>query len=133
MSLIRKERLLFGEWLVRKGRVSSAVLKSALEIQDLEKSDSLRTSSRLLGQILLDDFQVFRSRVELNHALVEFEMVKKVIEARKGEINIKDGLPHLVKPKVRHSGGKVSKGPVKQAPNRLLFGQFLIEKSKLTG
>ncbi len=131
MSSFMKERLLFGEWLVRKGRMDSAVLKSALKIQNAEKSDTLRISPRLLGQILLDDFQVFRSRIELNHVLVEFEKVKRAIEARKGELNIKDELPPPSKPKVGPSREKVSKGPVEQAAGRSLFGQFLIEKRKI--
>lgn len=131
MSSFAKERLLFGEWLVRKGRVDSAVLNSALQIQDAERSDTLRTSPRLLGQVLLDDFQVFRSRVELNHALVEFEKVKKAIEARMGEINIRDDLPSAVKPKKGHSSEKADHGSITHAANRSLFGQFLIEKSKI--
>ena len=73
MSPAASERLVFGEWLVRKSRLDQAVLKSALEIQNAEKSDNLRSSPRLLGQILLDDFQVFRSRIELSKALVELE------------------------------------------------------------
>ncbi|MCK5735316.1 MAG: hypothetical protein KAH21_02515, partial [Spirochaetaceae bacterium] len=97
MSSFNKERLVFGEWLIRKGRVDELALKSALEIQNAEKSDTLRKSPRLLGQILLDDFQVFRSRVELNNALIEFEKVKKAIEARKGELKINDELPPLTK------------------------------------
>ncbi len=131
MSRFTKERLVFGEWLIRKGRVEAVVLQSALEIQNAEKSDTLRKSPRLLGQILLDDFQVFRSRVELNNALIEFEKVKKVIELRKGELNIKDNLPPLVKTKNNPPGEKASIGPMKQAADRSLFGQFLIEKKKI--
>jgi hypothetical protein len=89
MSLFPKERIVFGEWLVRKGRVDPAVLNSALEIQNVEKSDTLRTSPRLLGQILLDDFQVFRSRVDLNKALIEFEKVKAAIQVRKSDLGIR--------------------------------------------
>ena len=131
MSGLAKERLVFGEWLLRRGKLDEAVLKSALDIQNSEKSDTLRSSPRLLGQILLDDFQVFRSRVELNKALVEFEKVKQAIEARKGELNIKDELPPLTKKKKAMDGEKVSQGPVKQAADRSLFGQFLIEKRKI--
>jgi len=132
MSTFTKERLVFGEWLIRKGRVDAAVLKSALEVQNTEKSDTLRSSPRLLGQILLDDFQVFRSRVELNKALIEFEKVKKAIEARKGELNINNHLPPLAKTKMSPSGEKIAIGPVKQAADRSLFGQFLIENRKIT-
>jgi hypothetical protein len=131
MSLFSKERIVFGEWLVRKGRVDAAVLNSALEIQNAEKSDTLRTSPRLLGQILLDDFQVFRSRVDLNKALVEFEKVKAAIQIRSGDLKIRDEPTPTVKPTAGQSGAKVSRGPVKQAANRSLFGQFLIEKRKV--
>jgi len=131
MSTFTKERLVFGEWLIRKGRMDAAVLQSALDIQNAEKSDTLRTSPRMLGQILLDDFQVFRNRVELNNALIEFEKIKKAIELRKGELNIKDNLPLLVKTKNNPPGEKISIGPMKQAADRSLFGQFLIEKRKI--
>ena len=131
MSSVANERLVFGEWLVRKGRLDPNVLKSALEIQNIEKSDTLRSSPRLLGQILLDDFQVFRSRVELNHALVEFEKVKAAITARKDQLKLGDGLPPIAKPRKADTHEKVSKGPVKEAAERSLFGQFLIEKRKI--
>jgi predicted signal transduction protein with EAL and GGDEF domain len=131
MMAITRERLVFGEWLVRKKRLEPSILQSALNIQNAEKSDTLRSSPRLLGQILLDDFQVFRSRVDLNNALIEFEKVKQVLEARKGELNIKDKLPPLTKSKIGPSGEKVSMGPVKQAADRSLFGQFLIERRKI--
>lgn len=131
MSAVANERLVFGEWMVRKGRLDPNVLKSALEIQNIEKSDTLRSSPRLLGQILLDDFQVFRSRVELNHALVEFEKVKAAIAARKDQLKLGDGLPPISRSKKVETHEKVSKGPVKEAAERSLFGQFLIEKRKI--
>ncbi len=80
---------------------------------------------------MLDDFQVFRSRVELNNALIEFEKVKQAIELRKVELNIKDKLPPLVKTKKNSDGEKTSAGLVKLAADRSLFGQFLIEKRKI--
>ncbi len=49
MSTFTKERLVFGEWLIRKGRMDAAVLQSALDIQNAEKSDTLRTSPRMPG------------------------------------------------------------------------------------
>ncbi len=131
MSRVAKERIVFGEWLIRKGMAEPEILRSALEIQNAEKSDTLRSSPRLLGQILLDDFRVFRSRIELNTALVEFEKVKSALAARKLELNIKDELPPLSKPKKVSSGEKVHRGPGKQAADRSLFGQFLIEKRKI--
>ncbi len=128
MSSQPKERLVFGEWLIRKGRMDSAVLKSALDIQNAEKSDTLRTSPRMLGQILLDDFHVFRSRVELNNALIEFEKVRQAIELRKGELNIKNKLP----PQKKNPAGEItSVGPTQKVADRSLFGQFLIEKRKI--
>ncbi|RKX80743.1 MAG: hypothetical protein DRP70_09930 [Spirochaetes bacterium] len=131
MSTSPKERLVFGEWLIHKDRMDAAVLKSALDIQNAEKSDTLRTSPRMLGQILLDDFQVFRSRVELNNALIEFEKVKQAIEFRKGELNTKDKLSPQVKTRKNPAGEKASLGSAKKAADRSLFGQFLIEKRKI--
>lgn len=111
--------------------MEAVILRSALEIQNAEKSDTLRTSPRLLGQILLDDFQVFRSRIELNKALVEFEKVKAALEARKSELNIRDELPAISRPRKDSAGAKIRQGPAKQAADRSLFGQFLIEKRKI--
>ena len=131
MSTVARERLVFGEWLVRRGTLSPEILRSALEIQNAEKSESLRSSSRMPGQILLEDFQVFRSRIELNKALVEFEKVKAALEARKSELNIKDDLPPMPRPRKDPTGEKLMKSPEKQAADRSLFGQFLIEKRKI--
>jgi len=131
MSTIHKERLLFGEWLVRTGRADAEILQAALAIQNSEKSDTLRSSSRLLGQILLDDFQVFRSRIELNSCLVEFEKVKAAISARKDELHIRDELPAPVKPRKASAGEKVSGAPIQKTADRSLFGQFPIEKKKI--
>ncbi len=131
MSTVGNERMVFGEWLLRKGRLTPEILRSALDIQNAEKSDTLRTSSRLLGQILLDDFQVFRTRIELTKALVEFEKVKAALAARKSELNIKDELPPTPKPRKEAVGEKLMRSPEKQAADRSLFGQFLIERRKI--
>ena len=131
MSHVAKERLVFGEWLVRKGLMEPEILRSALEIQNAEKSESLRSSPRMLGQILLDDFQVFRSRIELNKALVEFEKVKAALAARKEELNIRDELPPMPKRRRDSTGEKVKQGPGQATPDHSLFGQFLIEKRKI--
>ncbi|MDT8299668.1 MAG: hypothetical protein RQ801_15275, partial [Spirochaetaceae bacterium] len=114
MSTVNKERLLFGEWLVRTGKADAEILRSALAIQNSEKSDTLRSSPRLLGQILLDDFQVFRSRIELNNCLVEFEKVKTAITARKDELHIRDSLPAPVKPRKDSVGEKMSQAPIQK-------------------
>lgn len=132
MSSFSKERLVFGEWLVRKGRVEPGVLNAALGIQNSERSDTLRTSPRLLGQILLDDFQVFRSRIDLNKSLVEFEKVKSAILARKGEPNTINELSPLKKANPGSADEKSGKGPTKKVVSSSLFGQFLIEKRKIS-
>ncbi len=85
----------------------------------------------MLGQILLDDFQVFRSRVDLNKALIEFEKVKAAIQIRKSDLGIRDEIPSGAKLNADPSEAKISKGPVKQAASSSLFGQFLIEKRKV--
>jgi len=131
MSASDRERLVFGEWLVRRGRLVPEILRSALDIQNAEKSDTLRSSPRMLGQILLDDFQVFRSRIELNHALTEFEKVKAAIAARKEELGLRDELPPVKRPAKPAAGSRVSRGPGKQVADRSLFGQFLIEKRRI--
>lgn len=131
MSSTSRERLVFGEWLIQKGRMDSVVLQSALDIQNAERSDTLRTSPRLLGQILLDDFQVFRSRVDLNHSLIEFEKVKSLIESKKAEPKTENQLTQQDEENDPVPGEKSSRGPVKHVANRSLFGQFLIERRKI--
>jgi hypothetical protein len=121
MSPPNTERLVFGQWLVQARHLDPVLLTSALDIQNAEKSDTLRGSPRLLGQILLDDFNYFKSRVELNQALIEFEKIKTAIEARKGK-------------STSQSGSAVEKNPrgyQKDGADRSLFGQFLIEKKKI--
>ncbi len=131
MSKVFGERLVFGQWLVHTGKLNPQLLQAALDIQNAERSDTLRKSSRLLGQILLDDFQVFRNRVELNQALVEFEKVKSLIEARKTTLNIHDQLPPMKKPERKTSPQVVSGHAGKPVADRAVFGQFLIEKRKI--
>jgi hypothetical protein len=131
MSMVSKERLLFGEWLVRTGRADAEILRSALAIQNSEKSDTLRSSPRLLGQILLDDFQIFRSRIELNKCLVEFEKVKTAISARKDELKIREESFVPTKAKKASVGEKMSQAPIQKTTDRSLFGQFLIEQKKV--
>ncbi|KGM42931.1 hypothetical protein S1OALGB6SA_310 [Olavius algarvensis spirochete endosymbiont] len=131
MSATFSERAVFGEWLVRKGRLKPEVLEAALEIQNKEKSNILRGSPRLLGQILLDDFKVFRNRMELNSALVDFEKVKAAIMARKEALNIKDQLPPIPQKKPTSPDSKKTQTPMEEPDNRKLFGQFLIDKRKI--
>jgi len=131
MSAAFSERALFGEWLVRKGQLKPEVLEAALEIQNKEKSDVLRGSPRLLGQILLDDFKVFRNRMELNNALVDFAKVKAAILVRKEALNIRDELPPIAKKKSAFLDSRIEQEPMEEPDGRELFGQFLIEKRKI--
>jgi len=121
MSPPNTERLVFGQWLVQARHLDPVLLTSALDTQNAEKSDTLRGSPRLLGQILLDDFNYFKSRVELNQALIEFEKIKAAIEARKGH-NLPPGTS---------SNEKNPRNHQKEGTDRSLFGQFLIEKKKI--
>lgn len=138
---ISEERLVFGQWLVKKGLLEARVLEAALKIQNEERSDTLRTSPRLLGQILLEDFRVFRNRIELNHALVEFGKVKNAVAAvgrrpaaqssGAATAHPEAAVPEAAAPAV--SDGKVGKAcPCRPASDPALFGQFLIEKKKVS-
>ena len=62
------------------------LLNKALNIQNLESKTTLRDSHRLLGEILMDDFNVFSSRVELNRLLIEFTTFKAQLEAQRTEL-----------------------------------------------
>lgn len=142
---ISEERLVFGQWLVKKGLLEARVLEAALKIQDEERSDTLRTSPRLLGQILLEDFRVFRNRIELNHALVEFGRVKSAFAAvgrrpaaQSSGASRAVGAPATAHPEVavpEAAGPSVSDGkasPCRPASDPALFGQFLTEKKKVS-
>jgi len=131
MSAAFSERTVFGEWLVRRGRLKPEMLEAALAIQNKEKSDVLRGSPRLLGQILLDDFRVFRNRMELNGALVDFEKVKAAILVRKEALNIRDELPPITRKKPASPDSGIAQEPMEEPDSRELFGQFLIEKRKV--
>ena len=144
---ISEERLVFGQWLVKKGLLEARVLEAALKIQNEERSDTLRTSPRLLGQILLEDFRVFRNRIELNHALVEFGRVKSAFAAvgrrpaaqssgasrAAGAPAAAAAHPEVAVPEAAGpalSDGKAS--PCRPASDPALFGQFLMEKKKVS-
>jgi len=131
MSAAFSERTVFGEWLVRKGRLKPEVLEAALAIQNKERSDILRGSPRLLGQILLDDFKVFHNRMDLNSVLVDFEKVKAAILVRKEALNIRDELPPITKRKPAFLDSRIARGPMEEPDSRELFGQFLIERRKV--
>lgn len=138
---ISEERLVFGQWLVKRGLLEARVLEAALKIQNEERSDTLRTSPRLRGQILLEDFRVFRNRIELNHALVEFGKVKSAVAAvgrrpaaqssGAATAHPEAAVPEEAPPAV--SDGKAGKAsPCRPASDPALFGQFLIEKKKVS-
>jgi hypothetical protein len=72
--------ILFGQFLLDQKKTTKEILEQALKKQSHEDSLRLRESHRLLGQILLDDFGVFESRVELNHFLTRFNEFKSEME-----------------------------------------------------
>lgn len=72
--------ILFGQFLVERKKLKKETLELALAMQKKEDSDILKRSHRLLGQILTDDFKVFRNRVELQHYLNDFNEYKKEVE-----------------------------------------------------
>ncbi len=77
---------MFGQYLLEKKKINDALLRKALDIQQKEKSQTLRTSHRLLGQILLEEFRVFRNRVELNKYLVAFKAFNEELENQRQEL-----------------------------------------------
>lgn len=139
---ISEERLVFGQWLVKKGLLEARVLEAALKIQNEERSDTLRTSPRLLGQILLEDFRVFRNRIELNHALVEFGKVKSAVAAvgrrpaaqssGAATAHPEAAVPDEAAPPAVSDGKAGKASPCRPASDPALFGQFLIEKKKVS-
>ena len=143
MISVSQERLVFGQWLVKKGQLEARVLQEALKIQNEEKSDTLRTSPRLLGQILLEDFRVFRNRIELNHALLEFDAVKRAVAAGRSRPQPQaQAQPHpqcaappeseMPKKSIPPAAPERKASAGKRASDPSLFGQFLIEKKKVT-
>jgi hypothetical protein len=80
-------RLLFGQFLLEKKKVDSEILKKALAKQEHDaESSTIKESHRFLGQVLLEDFSVFKNRVELNKYLVKFKEFKDKIEADRIEL-----------------------------------------------
>lgn len=72
--------ILFGQYLLDRKKIDFNTLRSALLIQTKEKEQRLRESCRLLGHILLEEFNVFKNRVELMKYLQEFIIYKAEIE-----------------------------------------------------
>jgi len=78
----------FGQFLLEMAKVDNATLNRALTIQNKERSLRLKTSSRFLGQILLEESDVFENRVELEQWLKKFNKYKEHIEGIHGDLNI---------------------------------------------
>ena len=70
------DRLLFGQFLIEEKKINKAVLDVAMAKQDSER---ITDKPRMLGAILLNDFNVFRDRIELKHYLDKFEIYKSDI------------------------------------------------------
>lgn len=79
-SIIPPDKLLFGQFLIENKIISHQILEKALKEQAKESSEILKDSHRLLGQILLEEFNVFRGRLELNTYLKKFKQFKDDIE-----------------------------------------------------
>lgn len=80
--------ILFGMFLVDKKKINLEKLEAALNIQKKEDSSTLRQSHRLLGQILMDDFHIFKDRIELQKYLNDFNEYKVQMEQIKYEARI---------------------------------------------
>jgi len=120
-----REPIVFGKWLILTRHLEPRILESALAIQQSERSVTLRSSPRLLGQILLEDFNVFRSRVDLNKALIEFNNIKNEAIHRMTHNSPEKDLS-------KTSGStKSSKRSSRVLVDRTWFGQFLIKKKKV--
>lgn len=85
------DRILFGQFLIEKGKITEEQRDKALEIQAKEGSKTLRESHRLLGTILLQDFNVFNNRMELHKYLQEFIRFKEELERMRFEARISSG------------------------------------------
>lgn len=74
-------KFLFGQYLIREKKVKEETLKKALEVQAKEDREDLRQSHRLLGQILLKDFSIFKNRLELNEFIKDFSKYRDEVES----------------------------------------------------
>ena len=80
MTTIPPEKILFGQFLIENKIITLHMLKRALEIQAGENSETLKESHRLLGQILFENFHVFKNRLELNTYLNKYKQFKEQVE-----------------------------------------------------
>ncbi len=72
----------FGQFLIEHDVITSETLHKALAIQEKEKLEDKKTSPRLPGRILLEDFQSFKDEEELAGCLEELKKFKAYIEAQ---------------------------------------------------
>lgn len=90
-SVIPPDKILFGQFLIDEKKLSMETLKAALETQSKEKDALMKESHRLLGQILFQDFNVFKDRLELNKYIKQFHEYKDNMEQIYYELrNLKD-------------------------------------------
>lgn len=78
------ERILFGQFLIDKRRINKTTLGYALNTQERER---MSDKPRMLGAILLNDFNVFKNRMELQRFLREFEEYKRLMQGIYDEAN----------------------------------------------
>jgi hypothetical protein len=78
--VVPPDRVLFGQYLIEHKKVDEETLKKALAIQMKESHAIMRDSHRYLGQILFEDFEVFKDRIELNRWVTNFHKYKTEIE-----------------------------------------------------
>lgn len=79
------KNLLFGQFLVENNIITRDVLYKALQTQAKEKGD-LKTSHRLLGTILFEDFGAIASRVELSRLLGRFNEYKEWVGSEHSDL-----------------------------------------------
>ena len=90
------DRLLFGQFLIDNEKTSPAILEKALDIQKVEH---MSDTPRMLGNILLNDFNVFNDRMQLQNCLKKFdtfqlEMKNIFLEAKKYGVDPINKLQH---------------------------------------
>ena len=74
------DKILFGQFLIEKKKIDREILSRALEVQSHESDKILKKSHRFLGQILFEDFKVFKNRLELNKYIQRFHDYKDEYE-----------------------------------------------------
>ena len=80
LVVVPPDNILFGQYLIETKIVKKEIIEKALRKQDEEKNSTMKSSHRLLGQILMDDFGIFNSRLELNNHLKRYAHYKAKME-----------------------------------------------------